>query len=221
MKNKFKGLFSYLKNKEDYPESANALKKICRKYLGQLENYEQEENAIIDLLIPTIHYFKNESLASNISTTLSVVNTELKLNYRDEQFKIQITALANEIVAIRENYSFLKYFNNEEFEPINLRNYSDLVYTFLKDTDVWTIKTSEEDPDGYLWQVEWDIEYKQLLNRAYYATCEKEIYDLHNLIWLIWLHGLIKGNATDEAKIIWSNLNYWKEMVQTSINKSS
>ena len=78
------------------------------------------------------------------------------------------------------------------------------------ETNIWEIKSYEDDPDGYFWQVEWDIEYVQFLNIVYHLNDLEEINDVYRLVWILWLTRIYDRGMHFEAEIIWENLLEWK-----------
>ena len=109
--------------------------------------------------------------------------------------------------------------NASKIDLTELETFTKDVYQFLKEINVWEIKTAEEDPSGYFWQVEWDIEYFQILNIVYHLDDLEEINDVYNLIWILWLMQINAKGVHPSAKLIWENLPQWKELVNRNLNK--
>ena len=168
------------------------------------------ENALIDLLIPAIYYFEDERIGPNLSTVIYIIENDFDILIEsDKKLKeAKCKMLAKDIIAVRNHYKYLTYFNQNGFQPFYLTNFKELVYKFLKDKDIWEIKSYEDDQNGYFWQTEWDIEYKQILNITYFANSLKEVNDIYKLVWMIWLCDIYNPVIHNNAKIIWKNIDY-------------
>jgi hypothetical protein len=222
MKDILTNYFTYLKKQDEYSISFEKLKTLVKPYFKDLTNYEFYENTFIECLIPAIYYFKNEKLERRIYTMLYLVYKESEDRIRKEVNGIdknKYLEISNEISKVRSSYKFLNYFNDSKKEISEIKTFHKDVYQFLKDTDIWKIKSQEEDPDEYFWQVEWDIEYFQILNIVYHLFDLEEINDVYNLIWILWLMQINAKGVHPEAKLIWENLPQWKEIMNRYLNK--
>ena len=189
MESRLTNFFTYLKKQDEYSLSFEKLKTILKPYFKHFTNYELYENTYIECLIPAIYYFNDEKLERRINTVLYLVSSENNSNQNQETPKINedtFLEINSEIIKIRNEYKYLKYFKDSSIELRDQNLFYSDVHEFLMDTGIW-IKSPEIDPDGYDYQFEWDIEYFQILNIAYHLNDLEEINDVYNMVWMLWL----------------------------------
>ena len=137
--------FSYLKKQDEYSLSFQKLKTTVKPYFKHLPNYEFYENTFIECLIPAIYYFNDEKIERHVNTVLYLVNREYKSNKKQEIPKISediFLEINSEIIKIRNDYKYLKYFKDSTIELRDQNAFYSDVRQFLKDTDIW-IKSPE------------------------------------------------------------------------------
>ena len=216
MKNRLTNFFTFLKKQDEYDISFDKLKALIRPYFQHLAKYDIYEDTLVDCLIPAIYYYDNERLHIHIDTIVYLVHGEFNDRKTEDFHAIEYEVfleISNKIIKIREDFRFLNYFNASKIDLTELETFTKDVYQFLKEINVWEIKTAEEDPSGYFWQVEWDIEYFQILNIVYHLDDLEEINDVYNLIWILWLMQINAKGVHPNAKLIWENLDKWKEIM--------
>jgi hypothetical protein len=231
MNNELTNLFTYLKSHHDYAQAFDQLKRIFNPYFENITNYDLIEETFIECLIPAIHYYDDNKCAKRIHTILRGVTMCLTSDNRKDFIEIStnnMTEISKEINNLRNDFSCLKYYNDSGVEPKNQNNFSKKVYKFLEDVGIWKVEPEEgmakwlneweEEPWGE-WQYEWDIEFFEILNIAYHCNELEEVNDIYKLVWFIWLFEIFPQEIHPNAKIIWKNLAYWKNIIDNELTE--
>ena len=213
MDNKLTNLFTYLKSHKDYVQAFDQLKRIFNPYFENISNYNLIEKTFIEFLIPVIHYFDDNRLESRIYNIQSVLTDSFSIDNKKD-FKEVITKnivdISIEINTIRNDFTCLRYFNVTGVELKDQDNFSKKARQFLEDIQIWKL---EGEKDWYEGQYEWNIEYEEILNIAYHCNSLKEVNDVYKLVWFLWVGDVYPKGIHHEAKIIWENLSYWKNII--------
>lgn len=208
--------FTYLKKQDGYQQSYNKLKSIIRTHFHDLGGYDLIEDALIECMLPAIYYFHEQRLANGICSVLYTFwRRSPFFGFKELENKIDEVMLdvISDIEKVKHDYKYLRYFNESNINIIEFEGFEEDVYIFLKKINVWTIKTKEEDPAGYMWQIEWDIEFFEILNIAYHLNDLEEINDVYNLVWMMWVNQIHVKRIHPDARKIWKNIAKWRKMM--------
>jgi len=209
--------FTYLKKQEGYQQSYDKLKSIFRSHFHDLKGYDMMEETLIECILPAIYYFQEERIGNGICSMLYACYrhtpffSSQKLHNKIDEVMLDVIS---DIEKVKHDYKYLRYFNETNVNIIEFDEFEKDVYIFLKKINVWTIKTKEADPAGYLWQIEWDIEFFEILNIAYHLNDLEEINDVYNLVWMMWVNQIHVNKIHPDARKIWKNIAKWRKMME-------
>jgi hypothetical protein len=219
MNNRLTNIFTYLKSHNDYTLASNKLKSIIRPNFEYIPSYYLIEDTFIDFLIPAIHYYDDNENVSHINSILTKLTDCPGIEQKsfEKRNKPFITEILKEINTIKNDFKCLKYYNHSGFEPKNQDNFSKKVYKFMEDIGIWKL----EYEDG--WdeeQNEWDPEFFEMLNIAYHCNSLEELNDVYKMVWFFWLFEIFPKGIHPNAKIIWENLSYWKNIIDNELTEN-
>lgn len=231
MENRLTNLFTYQKSQNDYNLAFLKLKSILRPYFENIPNYDLIEETFIECLIPAIHYYDDKKCASPTNTILRGVIISFSLDNRKDFDAIStnnITEISTEIYKIRNDFSCLKYYNEKGIELKEQDNFIKKVHKFLHEVGIWQVEPyvgmdvypDEWHEEGwYEWQYEWDIEFFEILKIVYHCNELEEVNEVYKLVWFIWLCDIFPQEIHPNAKIIWENLSYWKNIIDNELTE--
>ncbi len=227
MENRLTNLFTYQKSQNDYNLAFVKLKSILRPHFENIPNYDLIEETFIDCFIPAIKYYDPSIIGSVFYNVVSCLEFDENLFFGQISENIIIDIL-KEINNIKNDFTCLKYYKETGVEPKNQDNYRKKVYKFLHEVGIWEVEPyvgmdvypDEWHEEGwYEWQYEWDVEFFEILNIAYYCNELEEVNEVYKLVWFIWLSDIFPQEIHPNAKIIWENLDYWKNIIDNELTE--
>ena len=214
--------FSGTMKNTDYESIKNFLTEKYRLYLYELKDFKSSEKTIVNYLVAAIRYTEPHKLEKAITGTIEKVlhkNSWWKRNYSGNYqisktvSETNLNEFVNQIIENRHSFPSLCFIKNQNHRNDYTSDFKNKVYSFLKQTGIWKIKSEKNNPDLYFWQVEWEIEFFQILNFVLFAKTLQDVDEAYKYVFFNYCSEIYKNEIHADAKIIWENLDLWKKIV--------